>query len=193
MLAARRQRKWKLYDVGTFKNSLSHCLGNDHVGGNLFEVIFELSFRRQGALLVYDPEHRIRGHILNPESIIFAGWKADGEAAGDDCGQALLGPLLEDTAIGKKAGSVEPQAAVDRNGLRRRRRGLRRPASVGRGNADPLASQRGESTGGPDDGGPLLLPLGRLTPSRSVPTARSRSTSGARTAEAECDAEMHFL
>ncbi len=106
LLAARRQRKWKLYDVGTFKNSLSRCLGNSHVGGNLFEVIFELSFRRQGALLVYDPDHCIRGHILNTESIIFPGWKANGEAAGDDCGQALVGPLLGDTAVGKKAGSV---------------------------------------------------------------------------------------
>ena len=106
LLAARRQRKWKVYDIGTFKNSLSHCLGNHHVGGNLFEVIFELSFRRQGALLVYDPQHRIRGHILNTESILFSGWKNGDAAAGEDCGQALVGPLLEETAIGKRAGSV---------------------------------------------------------------------------------------
>ena len=106
LLAARRQRKWKVYDVNTFKNSLSRCLGNHHVGGNLFEVIFELSFRRQGALLVYDPEHCIRGHILNTESIIFSDWKKSGKPTNEDCGQALVGPLLEDIAIGKKAGSL---------------------------------------------------------------------------------------
>ncbi len=48
LLAARRQRKWKIYDVRTFKNSLAYCLGNHHVGGNLFELIFDLSFGRQG-------------------------------------------------------------------------------------------------------------------------------------------------
>ena len=48
LLAARRQRKWKVYDVRTFTNSLTQCLGNRHVGGNLFQVIFDLSFRRQG-------------------------------------------------------------------------------------------------------------------------------------------------
>ncbi len=48
LLATRRKRKWKIYDVRTFKNSLSYCLGNPYVGANLFEVVFDLSFRRQG-------------------------------------------------------------------------------------------------------------------------------------------------
>ena len=47
LLATRRKRKWKIYDVRTFKNSLSYCLGNPYVGANLFEVVFDLSFRRQ--------------------------------------------------------------------------------------------------------------------------------------------------
>ena len=72
LLATRRKRKWKIYDVRTFRNGLSYCLGNPHVGTNLFEVVFDLSFRRQGALLIYDPEHRIQERILNPESIVFS-------------------------------------------------------------------------------------------------------------------------
>jgi len=104
LLAARRQRKWKLYDVQTFQSSLSYCLGNHFVGCNLFEMIFDLSFQRQGALLVYDPQHCIRDRILNRESIIFSGWKRDGEADNRDCGQALVGSLLADTAVGKKGG-----------------------------------------------------------------------------------------
>ena len=126
LLAARRQRKWKLYDVGTFKNSLSRCLGNPHVGGNLFEVIFELSFRRQGALFVYDPDHCIRGHVLNSESIVFPGWKANGEAA-----RAGLRPGLARAVAGRHGRGKEGRLARRRRRLIEmacgRRRGLRRP------------------------------------------------------------------
>ena len=70
LLATRRNRKWKIYDVRTFKNSLAYCLGSHYVGANLFEVVFDLSFRRQGSLLIYDPDYLVADHILNPESII---------------------------------------------------------------------------------------------------------------------------
>jgi hypothetical protein len=106
LLAARRHRKWKLYDVRTFKNSLSHCLGNPHVGGNLFEVVFDLSFHRAGAILIYDPKHCILEHILNTESIISSEWRKARNSPDEACGQALIGHLLEDTAIGKKTGAL---------------------------------------------------------------------------------------
>ena len=70
LLATRRNRKWKIYDVRTFKNSLAYCLGSHYAGANLFEVVFDLSFRRQGSLLVYDPDHLVADHILNTQSII---------------------------------------------------------------------------------------------------------------------------
>jgi len=108
ILAARRKRKWKLYDMETFKDSLSYCLGSCSVGANLFEVVFDLSLRRQGALLVYDPEHRIRDHILNPESIIFSGWRGEDELRSQlDCGQALIAPSIQDIAIGNGAGTLK--------------------------------------------------------------------------------------
>ena len=69
LLATRRNRKWKIYDVRTFKNSLAYCLGGHYVGANLFEVVFDLSFRRQGSLLIYDPDYLVADHILNPQSI----------------------------------------------------------------------------------------------------------------------------
>jgi hypothetical protein len=111
LLAARRRRKWKIYDVRTFKNSLAQCLGSRHVGCNLFEVVFDLSFRRQGALLIYDPEHCMRDHILNTESFVASDWVASLGLDQQDSGQALIAQLLADTALGKSAGS-----------LRRRRR-----------------------------------------------------------------------
>lgn len=108
LLAARRKRKWKLYDVRTFKNSLSYCLGNYSVGANLFEVVFDLSFRRQGALLVYDPEHRIGERILNSESILFPEWRPEGDRGSDGrTGQSLVAGSLESLAIGNGVGPLK--------------------------------------------------------------------------------------
>ena len=108
LLAARRKRKWKIYDVRTFKNSLSYCLGNYCVGANLFEVVFDLSFRRQGALLVYDPEHHTLDHILNTESLLCSEWSPEEPALGEtECGQVLIGPSVDDVAIGKRMGALK--------------------------------------------------------------------------------------
>jgi hypothetical protein len=108
LLAARRKRKWKLYDVRTFKNSLAYCLGNYHVGANLFEVVFDLSFRRYGSLLIYDPQHCTRSHILNPESILSPGWSSDGKLNCNlRCGQALIRPSVEGLALGQDKGPLK--------------------------------------------------------------------------------------
>ena len=93
----------------TFKNSLAYCLGNPYVGANLFEVVFDLSFRRQGALLIYDPRApACADHILNPESIVLDEWHSNGHGRSDrHAGQALIGRSIEDIAVGKKAGSLK--------------------------------------------------------------------------------------
>ena len=107
LLAARRKGKWRIYDVRTFKNSLSYCLGNYHVGANLFEVLFDLSFRRQGALLVYDPDHCLGEHLLNRESILLDEWNGHEEASPmQPPGQSLIRRSIADIGIGRKAGSL---------------------------------------------------------------------------------------
>ena len=106
LLATRRKRKWKIYDVRTFKNSFSHGLGNPYVGANLFEVVFDLSFRRQGALLIYDPEHQIEDRILNPESILQSTHSSNGHGQPLGSGQSLIGRSIEDICVGKKAGAL---------------------------------------------------------------------------------------
>lgn len=70
ILAAKRKGRWNLYDVATFKNCLADILGNYRVGANLFEVVFDLSYRRHGALLVYDPGRKVVEQIVNKESIL---------------------------------------------------------------------------------------------------------------------------
>ncbi len=108
VLATKRKKKWKLYDARSFKSSLAYCLGNREVAANLIEVVFDLSFKRQGALLVYDPEHRILERILNPESIMSPLWQRNGKAIQNRlCGQVLIKTSIEDIAIGKKAGSIK--------------------------------------------------------------------------------------
>lgn len=70
LLAAKRKGFWKIYDVRTFKNTLADVLIWYRVACNLFEVIFDLSFKRHGALLVFDPDDNVIQHVANKESIL---------------------------------------------------------------------------------------------------------------------------
>jgi hypothetical protein len=113
VLATKRKKKWRIYDARHFKSSLAYCMGNRDVAANLVEVIFDLSFKRQGALLVYDPEHRILERILNPASILNPEHARTLPSKGSSngvshrpCGQVLIGSSIEDIAIGKRAGSI---------------------------------------------------------------------------------------
>jgi hypothetical protein len=107
VLATKRKKKWRIYDARCFVASLAHCLGNRDVATNLIEVIFDLSFKRQGALFIYDPRHCILDKILNPECIMAPFWKSNGHSMPKTPhGQALIQGSIEDIAIGKKAGSV---------------------------------------------------------------------------------------
>lgn len=67
LLAARRKRQWKIYDVQTFKNAVVGAMCDYAVGATIFEVLFDLSFRRHGALLVYDPDNKVIMQVANPE------------------------------------------------------------------------------------------------------------------------------
>ena len=114
VLATKRKKKWRLYDTRQFRSSLAYCLGSQNVAANLVEVVFDLSFKRQGALLIYDPEHRIFERILNPVCILnpeiamLPPPKPHGNVYPNrPCGQALIGSSIEDIAIGKRAGSIK--------------------------------------------------------------------------------------
>lgn len=107
VLATKRKRKWKIYDRGDFESSLAQCLGNRNVAANLLELVFDLSFRRQGALLVYDAEHSLLPRLLNSESIISRDWYHNGDTARvRECGQNLIRRSIEDIAVGGPPGSL---------------------------------------------------------------------------------------
>ncbi len=119
VLATKRKKKWRIYDARHFKSSLAYCLGNREIAGNLIELVFDLSFRRQGALLIYDPEHCILQRILNPISILnpanvpvsliapVSPVSNNGHAVSvRTSGQTLVRSSIEEIAIAKKGGSI---------------------------------------------------------------------------------------
>lgn len=95
LLAANRKGRWHIYDAPALKNSVCTILGNDTLGGNLFELMFDLSYRRHGALLVYDPRHQVIEQVLNPQSII------GGESPAPDAARAMIAPAIRDIHLGR--------------------------------------------------------------------------------------------
>ncbi len=104
VLAMRRQGRWKLVDVHAFRRTVAHCLGHDVIAANLLEDVLELSFARRGGLFIYDPLHCMKGHILNPESIIAEGWLS-GAKTDATSGQSVFARLLKSIPIGALASS----------------------------------------------------------------------------------------
>ncbi len=77
LLAACRKGTWHIYDVKTLKNSIGDISGNYRIGCNIFETLLDLSYKRHGALLIYDPDHKVIQHVVNIESIIFGNQRKD--------------------------------------------------------------------------------------------------------------------
>lgn len=74
ILASCRKGRWRIYERSTFKNFFVDTLGDDYrVGCNIFEILFDLSYKRHGALLVYDPERKVLANISNKNSSITPG------------------------------------------------------------------------------------------------------------------------
>jgi len=65
IIATKRKNRWKIYDSNNLKNCLGDILcGNYRVGCNMYEVLFDLSFRRHGALLIFDPLNKLSGQVV---------------------------------------------------------------------------------------------------------------------------------
>lgn len=75
LLASSRKGEWKIYDSPALKNSLVDYVGagNYRVGCNLFELLFDLSYRRHGALIIIDEKNQYKEAISNQSSFIEGG------------------------------------------------------------------------------------------------------------------------
>lgn len=92
LLAAERRNRWYVHDSTTLRDSLVDIFEDPHIGGNLYEIIIDLSYKRHGALLVYDPTHRVVGQVINRESVLVGG--------SQDEAHRLLAPVARQIALG---------------------------------------------------------------------------------------------
>lgn len=69
ILASSRKGAWHSYQADAMKNALVDAFGKVYrVGCNMFELALDLSYRRHGGLLVFDPEHKAINAIANDDS-----------------------------------------------------------------------------------------------------------------------------
>lgn len=99
IVAARRKGEWRIYDVKTFKNSIGDAMKDYSVGANLFGVLFDLSFKRHGALLVSDRQHKVVQHLVNRDCLLENG-------ASSRSAQYCIAAAIEDVAIGGGVGAI---------------------------------------------------------------------------------------
>ena len=95
LLASNRKGRWHIYDAQSVKSSVCDIMGNVTIGSNLFELMFDLSYRRHGALLVYDPNHKVIEHVVNPQSII------GGDSPSPDTARAMISPAIRNIQLGR--------------------------------------------------------------------------------------------
>ena len=107
LLASKRKGHWKVYDVNTLKNTITQCLGNYYVGCNMFEISFDLSYKRHGALLVYDPDHSVLKHVANKDSIVMRGGSTPGSP------QHVIADSVSDIALGESVKAVRKKRLLE--------------------------------------------------------------------------------
>lgn len=70
MLASSRKGQWYIYDRDALRDCIVDIIGEPQVGRNLLEILFDLSYRRHGALLIFDPAGKVINQIVNAHSLI---------------------------------------------------------------------------------------------------------------------------
>ncbi|WP_281658222.1 diadenylate cyclase [Halobacillus sp. Cin3] len=70
LLASCRKGEWKIYDPQPLKNAIVDHVGIYRIGCNLFEILFDLSYRRHGALILIDTDNVHESVVSNQSSII---------------------------------------------------------------------------------------------------------------------------
>jgi hypothetical protein len=68
IVASCRKSRWYIYEASTMKNALVDIFNHYRAGCNLFELSLDLSYRRHGGLLIYDPQHSVISRIVNPDA-----------------------------------------------------------------------------------------------------------------------------
>ncbi|MGI5940278.1 MAG: hypothetical protein ACOX8V_06285 [Thermoleophilia bacterium] len=102
MLAARRRGGWYIYDVVGLRQDVSTSLGDRRLDANLFGVLLDLSYRRHGALLVYDPEWHVLDWIINADEAVIGGREPRGDQGHRMLAQAVKNIDMTDTGLTRR-------------------------------------------------------------------------------------------
>ncbi len=94
VLVSCRKDSWHIYDMPTFKNSLHDIIGHYRVACGLLETILDLSYKRHGALLIYDPDESVISQVINKESVMLT------SHATPDTGRDVLMSSVSNIAMG---------------------------------------------------------------------------------------------
>jgi len=101
LLASYRKGFWKIYEVTSIKNTIKSILGghNHWMASNLFEMLFDLSYRRHGALIIIDKASKSEQFINNELSLINNG--STGSKLHQALSNRLQGICLNDKDLDK--------------------------------------------------------------------------------------------
>ncbi len=72
ILASERFGRWFVYDNESFRSVLSRASVGSWLPANLFQVVFDLSYRRRGALILHDSDGSLGEHVVNEEAFLEA-------------------------------------------------------------------------------------------------------------------------
>lgn len=93
LLATERHNRWHVYNSSALRSSMVDIFADRNVAYNLFELISDLSYKRHGALLVYDPYHTVVKEVINRESVFAP------EGTPDEV-HLMLAPVAEQISLG---------------------------------------------------------------------------------------------
>lgn len=94
LMATCRKGRWIIYDRQALIEAASSIFGGREVAANILLSALDLSYRRHGALLVFDPDRRVVDHVVDRACRII-----DPERAPSGV-HALLGPRASTIKIG---------------------------------------------------------------------------------------------
>jgi hypothetical protein len=98
--AARRKGQWRIYEPATLRDVVADMVTNYQVASNLFELLLDLSFRRRGALLIYDPDGAVLQHVVNEKSMVSS------QGGSIDPFRELLGRAVAGASLGSNNGLI---------------------------------------------------------------------------------------
>lgn len=73
LLASNRKGIWKIYESYSLRNVFIDIVGNHDLGANLFQILFDLSYKRHGALIILGNKDQSKSFVTNSSECFIDG------------------------------------------------------------------------------------------------------------------------